>query len=705
MRIRAVLSVVIMFILTVSLACAQTQRWEQFTGPYGGQLYRFLGLVVDDMTGDIYVGRMDGVLHSSNSGTHWGFDFTGRVLIYVLCFNANREIVVGTQNGVMFRDRSGGDWRSCPETEPFAIWSLVCQPGSGTLLAGCADGTLLRSTDHGRSWQIRSISRDVSCSVDHITCIDSNRLCAGTATEGAWISSDTGLTWDRTGSDVLPAGIRSLYVDDKRHLLFVSGSRSVCRSTDDGERWAVFPLPVDSQNKAAALCVAPGGRLFLGTDNGILSSDDLGESWTRRSMLLADTAIETLLYSEHGAYFLIATADGLFRSFTGEAPWELIGTPLEAPNDIHITSDGLLVVPTMFDMAITSDGGLSWHTTGLQRIFNVVSDNTQHILYAGGRTGMYRSTDRGVTWESIGDGLGSTAVYSVQVLPDGTVLAGTASQGGTGGVYASTDRGQHWEARVQGLDDRDIYWIERSPVDGTLYVSSIPGTIYRSADDGHSWWRYPISFDMYPTISVDIDGHVILGTARGGIHLSTDRGETWSRISTGVLDDATINWIETNNTGQIFAGCAGEGVFKTSDDGATWHRMNDGLRDSLVMCLTIDKDQYLYAGTFYGGVFRTAKPTVTGVDPRPLPTEVQIHSFPNPFSTSMLISVDSPFPAEVLTMTLHDATGRMVADLSPSVRANSLVRVTRSMLPSAGVYYIRLTTPGGTLTRAVICTE
>ena len=134
-------------------------------------------------------------------------------------------------------------------------------------------------------------------------------------------------------------------------------------------------------------------------------------------------------------------------------------------------------------------GGGGWYWAA---VFDPVRDGG---IYIGQDTGgLSKTTDHGLTWRMINDGLANCAVYSLAVdrsHPD-TVYAGTE-----GGLHKSTDAGEHWrllpgtgpkDLRLTSERGRSVRSIAVDPVNGaTLYAASPGGKVYKSADGGETW--------------------------------------------------------------------------------------------------------------------------------------------------------------------------------------------------------------------------
>src|SRR5438093_3676311 len=129
---------------------------------------------------------------------------------------------------------------------------------------------------------------------------------------------------------------------------------------------------------------------------------------------------------------------------------------------------------------------------------------TFYIGAAGG--GVWKTSNGGVTWQSVSSGLGSETIGDLAVAPSDTniVWVGTGeknslrSQWWGDGVYKSTDGGKKWTN--MGLKDaRSIGRIVLHPTNPDIvYVAAL----------GHLWGANP----------------------ERGIYKTTDGGKTWSRI-------------------------------------------------------------------------------------------------------------------------------------------------------------------------------
>jgi hypothetical protein len=103
----------------------------------------------------------------------------------------------------------------------------------------------------------------------------------------------------------------------------------------------------------------------------------------------------------------------------------------------------------------------------------MIADQTGIVL-AGGTRGIYRSTNRGVTWQQSNSGFVDTLVYALAKNRDNHIFAGTRS-----GVYRTTNSGLNWVAvgtGLQGLSIRGLF----VDTQGFGFAATWGGGVYRT---------------------------------------------------------------------------------------------------------------------------------------------------------------------------------------------------------------------------------
>jgi len=147
---------------------------------------------------------------------------------------------------------------------------------------------------------------------------------------------------------------------------------------------------------------------------------------------------------------------------------------------IDPTNPDVLYAGTVEAIYKSTDRGESWQ--GLQALpsgitaFALVIDPADHLLvYAGTTDGVYKSTDGGETWRAVREGMGYVTVTSLALDPTapGTLYAGSEHQG----LFRSTDRGDHWVP--WGLAEMSIYAVVIDETTGRMWLGTEEG-VFRS---------------------------------------------------------------------------------------------------------------------------------------------------------------------------------------------------------------------------------
>ncbi|MBW8802237.1 MAG: hypothetical protein JF587_00005, partial [Catenulisporales bacterium] len=107
--------------------------------------------------------------------------------------------------------------------------------------------------------------------------------------------------------------------------------------------------------------------------------------------------------------------------------------------------------------------------------------------------GLFRSTNAGGSWSSIGDGLPSQIVGSVAIAKGGTLVVGSGDPAFGGdsysglGAFWSTDQGRTWH-HASGVPNGTItFRVAVDPVRTNIVYQATGKGLWRSTDNGHSY--------------------------------------------------------------------------------------------------------------------------------------------------------------------------------------------------------------------------
>jgi hypothetical protein len=300
-------------------------------------------------------------------------------------------------------------------------------------------------------------------------------------------------------------------------------------------------------------------------DGGVYKSYDSGETWVQANQGMPTVQINTIAADPRNPGVLYAGPYryGIYKSTNGGVTWTScnVGIQKEAvvysiavdtfnPNIVYASTrnyNNPFYSPWQGILYKSIDGGASWSPSltnaggaGEQDwVYSIAIDlhNPNTVYAAAHETGAYRSSDYGVTWQSIDNGIidktGRSIVIDKTTTDPLTVYMGTWHETG---VYKSTDGGSSWRTASRGMASPKIYSLTMDPNDNsTLYAATINDGIYKTIDAGKLWFGAGFNDQFFYTVAVDPHNsqYLLAGARTKGLFKSQDGGGTWAQINMG----------------------------------------------------------------------------------------------------------------------------------------------------------------------------
>jgi photosystem II stability/assembly factor-like uncharacterized protein len=319
------------------------------------------------------------------------------------------------------------------------------------------------------------------------------------------------------------------------------------------------------------------GGLYKSTDGGMTFDAifDAGRSTAIGAIAVAPSN-PSVVYAGTGEGFPRNTAalgDGVYRSDNAGKTWRAIGLS----GTQHIAK--IAVDPSNPNIALVAAIGPEFSP--------------------GGERGIYRTSDGGHTWQRVLYVNPTTGGSDVAFDPSdpNVAFAGTFDflrqpwtfrGGGVGsGLYRSTDGGVTWTkltdpARRDGLPGGIINRVGLSisahhPNVVYAIVPTRKGVLYRSDDGGLQWRLVNKDPDLvfrpfyFSQVRVDPDRPNIVWNISGGLQRSTNGGKKFHGVEAG--GDNHDLWIDPKNHDRVLLG-SDMGFDLSNDDGKTWSFVN-----------------------------------------------------------------------------------------------------------------------------------
>jgi photosystem II stability/assembly factor-like uncharacterized protein len=294
----------------------------------------------------------------------------------------------------------------------------------------------------------------------------------------------------------------------------------------------------------------------------------------------------------------------------------------------------------------TLDGGESWTHVGLEETEHVhriaVHPSDPDIAYVaatgslwsdGGQRGLYRTTDRGESWELVLEGSNArTGAVEVVIDPRNPLKLFASlwefrrwphffESGGPGsGLHVSHDGGDTWEEVSDGdawpSGDLGRIGLDVSPADPDVVyaLTEAERTVLMRSDDGGETWS-EINRDRglgdrpmyYGDLMADPGSADRVYHIAGNLRLSTDGGRSFEGAATwggGVHVDFHALWISPEDPDFVVTGNDG-GVYISRDGADTWRFVeNLPLAQFYEIDVDMDRPYNVYGGLQDNGSWR-----------------------------------------------------------------------------------------------------
>ncbi|HMU41935.1 MAG TPA: T9SS type A sorting domain-containing protein [Ignavibacteriaceae bacterium] len=278
-----------------------------------------------------------------------------------------------------------------------------------------------------------------------------------------------------------PVGEGVISLSANNSSVFAGTLNGVWHSVNDGLSWEHTTL--DSSTVGSIVHI--GTNVFAGTSEyGIYRSSDNGINWTH----LFDENISSLAFNEN-SIFAGSIYTGVYRSNDNGNTWNPVNSGLENNWINCLAVRGANVYAgtewngTLSGMGVyySINNGINWSLLTLpDRCIKSIAVHDESIFVSTQHFGvfdaLYRSTDNGVNWAELINGLPDGTINDIEII-DTNIFVATEYYG----VFLSKDNGGSWTQINEGMGNQTIASLAISP--DYIYAGTL----------GSSTWRRPLS--------------------------------------------------------------------------------------------------------------------------------------------------------------------------------------------------------------------
>ncbi len=533
---------------------------------------------------NIYAGGIDTFLYSYDDGSSWSstnrFDTSDLSAAYCVVdriIAQDNTLLVdiyaggpGTPFGVYRSLDRGKSWSSSPMSGVNAFVYV----GSKLIAFGESYDPTYTSDDDGISWQVHPSD------LIHGTCLvfANDLLFSGTYDDGVFVSSDTGATWTQKSISLSQPAYSTSVVSSK---VYAACNDRIFVSSDDGNQWSithVFDTPSSATPYLGSSLSVGDSTVFLSSSVGLFISTNRGITWTYRPSSPTSIYASPIVFMD-GTLFCVAASYGIDRSSDSGVTWTAVQLNKLGVQSNYVSSlialGSKLFAGTDSGIFVSADVGITWKEsdsgfplgTGDNTVlsFSIIGSN---IFVGTDYTGVFRSTDSGVTWFAVSPIIPDTGIVTVfNVEQDLFALAGPDGYSiDDGGLFLSTDLGFSWEQIYNGAPI-NYYEGFNSPVaDGYLFLGTESGV-----------WRHPLSdFGISSVAQTPPSPQHEIQSYPNPFSQSTEI--TFTSQAAGYVDVSVVNLLGVE-VARLYSGELGAG-----EHSFTWSNPT-GLPDGMYECL------------------------------------------------------------------------------------------------------------------------
>ena len=355
--------------------------------------------VAVDSSGDVLAFTATGMFVSTDRGLTWTASSKGLTDFSINCLIVapDGHVFAGTENQGFFASVDGGlswSWRVHGMSDTYVMSMAVDSVGS--LIAGTLGG-IYRSGDGGKTWALQDSGLS-NTAVWAVVVSPTGRIYAGTDGEGVFVSTDEGTMWKQTG--LTQGWVDALSISPDGYVYAGTYGMGVYGSADSGVAWSRLQKGAQDVN-IVCLATAENGNTVMGTDQGnIFQNSGDSSAWVLKTNY---PGVHTLAFGNSPGTIFAGSYNGVIVSNNGGQTWSQTNDGLTNPDVLTLSSnpESYLFAGDIQGVYVSRNEGASWTSANfggdVPQVYSVVFDSAQYAYAGTAGRGIYRSADPTLT--------------------------------------------------------------------------------------------------------------------------------------------------------------------------------------------------------------------------------------------------------------------------------------------------------------------
>ncbi|MBL0048714.1 MAG: T9SS type A sorting domain-containing protein [Bacteroidetes bacterium] len=633
-----------------------------------------------------------GMYKSTDGGLNWApttliSNFSDGIAYYAMAMSpTNPNVILVAKSDGLFRTNNGGNSWTMVHSGGFK--DVKFRPGDSTTVYAASDdywgsSEVYKSTNGGINFTAAS-SFNAPYNRIKITVTAANPniigvMLSGNGTKNYYKSSNSGASFSYVSALQEDAII---FISPLDSNIVYSGYTKIFQSTNGGINWVQKTnwyndgVHVEVHADEQFVAFNPlSDLIYFCNDGGLYNYDEVAGSWAELSNGLIITQFYSIAVAQSDPVFMIGgTQDNGGRKRTGLNSWA--------------STNGGDAMETAIDQSNTQIIYTTYVDGQLYRSMDRWTNDTYHDITPAGISG---------NW---------VTPYLLDPSNQSTIYAGYED------VYKSTDRGNTWNKisnNLTGSTSDKLDELEISTLNSNVIYAARENKIYTTTNGGVSWANHSLPFALnnfsgITSIAIDPVNPAILYATVGGysvgvkVYKSVNSGNTWSNISSGLPNVPVSSSVfdESSPNHELYIG-TDIGIFYRNDTSAAWTYYGSNLPNTSITDLKIQYATHkLRAATYGRGIWEADLLSIvtSNYQVAIVPSDNSFRLAFNPIGSLLQLNafINSDVAGEIK---IYDLSGNLVlTKMRNFPKGNYQLPFDISML-AEGMYMMNIETPKG----------